>query len=662
MSDDKELSVKFTSDIHGLLQGMKDSQGAIQAATEGIQGDLGSLIESFEKVGTASLALGAVGLAFEALKKGFDYVGEAVEKTYELAETFKVLQYATGASVVEMNQYTAAMELSGGGTEQLQSLMVGMQRGIKANSDVLIANGVASDKAALQGMTFVEYVTKVKEIAESMATPTERMQFLIQALGRSGAMSGQQLAEFVENLKKTEGAKIITDESLKNLEDSKQSIGRLKIAQQEYAAQVSAGATPIANWFRDLHTWYLQQEIDHAAMMKYLAEEQSGARYNVGTADAGREGMHAQGMSGGGEPKKKLVDKADLAAQKAAAAAAEAEKLALAKGSAEEELKIAVDSVNARIAADKHLVDMGALDYDEMIANSKAAAMDKLEAEQAEGEKEIALAQGKASVIAAIRAKMADQEREYQKTIQTLDTQSEKHWLEGVQAEAAEEQKFADLDRKIHEDIAKDIEKNQKKRLEGEMRILDQITSGWDVGIQKMLHGQMSLKDGVEGAMRQMESMVEKSIINMGLQWLKYFVLQQTESDKAHMTQVITNAKSAAASAWNATVGIPFIGPVLAPIAAAASFTGVMAFAEGGWDRVPSDQVAMIHKNEMVLPANIANPLRESLASGGGFGGGNHLHIHAIDAAGVASFVKRPEVQAGFLGLFGSAMRNGRRS
>jgi len=662
MSDDKELSVKFTSDIHGLLQGMKDSQGAIQAATEGIKGDLGSLIESFEKVGTASLALGAVGLAFEALKKGFDYVGEAVEKTYELAETFKVLQYATGASVVEMNQYTAAMELSGGGTEQLQSLMVGMQRGIKANSDVLIANGVASDKAALQGMSFVDYMEKVHEIADRMATPTERMQFLILALGRSGAMAGAQLGEFVENLKKTEGAKIITDESLKNLEDSKQSICRLKIAQQEYAAQVSAGATPIANWFRDLHTWYLQQEIDHAAMMKYLAEEQSGARYNVGTADAGREGMHAQGMSGGGEPKKKLVDKADLAAQKAAAAAAEAEKLALAKGSAEEELKIAVDSVNARIAADKHLVDMGALDYDEMIANSKAAAMDKLEAEQAEGEKEIALAQGKASVIAAIRAKMADQEREYQKTIQTLDTQSEKHWLEGVQAEAAEEQKFADLDRKIHEDIAKDIEKNQKKRLEGEMKILDQITSGWDASIQKMLHGQMSLKDGVEGAMRQMESMVEKSIINMGLQWLKYFVLQQIEGDKAHMTQVMTNAKSAAAAAWNATVGIPFIGPVLAPIAAAASFTGVMAFAEGGWDRVPSDQVAMIHKNEMVLPANIANPLRESLAGGGSLGGGNHLHIHAIDAAGVASFVKRPEVQAGFLGLFGSAMRNGRRS
>ena len=661
MSDDKELSVKFTSDIHGLLQGMKDSQGAIQAATEGIQGDLGSLIESFEKVGTASLALGAVGLAFEALKKGFDYVGEAVEKTYELAETFKVLQYATGASVVEMNQYTAAMELSGGGTEQLQSLMVGMQRGIKANSDVLIANGVASDKAALQGMSFVDYMEKVHEIADRMATPTERMQFLILALGRSGAMAGAQLGEFVENLKKTEGAKIVTDASMAQMDETKQSIGRLKIAQQEYAATVSASATPIANFFRDLHTGFLQGQIDS---QKALEDAKALYYLNEGTADRAREQMHAKGMSGGpvGEGKQKLVDKEDLAAQKAATAAAEAERLALAKGSAEEELKIAVDSVNARIAADKHLVDMGALDYDEMIANSKAAAMDKLEAEQAEGEKEIALAQGKASVIAAIRAKMADQEREYQKTIQTLDAQSEKHWLEGVQAEAAEEQKFADLDRKIHEDIAKDIEKNQKKRLEGEMRILDQITSGWDVGIQKMLHGQMSLKDGVEGAMRQMESMVEKSIINMGLQWLKYFVLQQIEGDKAHMTQVMTNAKSAAAAAWNATVGIPFIGPVLAPIAAAASFTGVMAFAEGGWDRVPSDQVAMIHKNEMVLPANIANPLRESLASGGGFGGGNHLHIHAIDAAGVASFVKRPEVQAGFLGLFGSAMRNGRRS
>ena len=628
---DQEIAVKISADVKSLLQGMKDSQESVQTATEGMKGDLGALIESFEKMGPAALAMGAVGLAFEAMKEGFDFVKEAVNSTFELSESFKVLTYATGATILEMNQYTAAMELSGGSTEDLQHLMIGMQRGIKANSDVLVANGVAADKAALQGMSFVEYVTKVKEIAENMATPTERMQFLIQALGRSGAMAGEQLNEFVENLKKAEGAKIITDQSMKNLEESKESIGRLKIAQQEYAAQVSASATPVANFFRDLHTWYLQQEIDHAAMMKYQQEELSGARYNEGTADAGREGMHAKGMSGGGQGKQKLVDKEDLAAQKAAAASAEADRLAMAKGSAEEELKIAVDNVNARIAADKHLVDMGALDYDEMVANSKDAARDKLEAEQAEGEREIALAQGKASVIAGIRAKMADQEREYHKTIQALDDQAEKHWKEGLDKEAEEERKFADLDRKIHEEIAKDVEKNQKKRLEGEMKILGQITNGWDGAIQKMIHGQMSLKDGVIGAVKQMEDQIEKSLINMGLQWMKYFILQQIEGDKAHMTQVMTQAKSAAAGAWNATVGIPFIGPVLAPIAAAASFTGVMAFAEGGWDRVPSDQVAMIHKNEMVLPANIAEPVRQMAARGGG---GGDVHFHGTTSSG----------------------------
>ena len=628
---DQEIAVKISADVKSLLQGMKDSQESVQTATEGMKGDLGALIESFEKMGPAALAMGAVGLAFEAMKEGFDFVKEAVNSTFELSESFKVLTYATGATILEMNQYTAAMELSGGSTEDLQHLMIGMQRGIKANSDVLVANGVAADKAALQGMSFVEYVTKVKEIAENMATPTERMQFLIQALGRSGAMAGEQLNEFVENLKKAEGAKIITDQSMKNLEESKESIGRLKIAQQEYAAQVSASATPVANFFRDLHTWYLQQEIDHAAMMKYQQEELSGARYNEGTADAGREGMLAKGMSGGGQGKQKLVDKEDLAAQKAAAASAEADRLAMAKGSAEEELKIAVDNVNARIAADKHLVDMGALDYDEMVANSKDAARDKLEAEQAEGEREIALAQGKASVIAGIRAKMADQEREYHKTIQALDDQAEKHWKEGLDKEAEEERKFADLDRKIHEEIAKDVEKNQKKRLEGEMKILGQITNGWDGAIQKMIHGQMSLKDGVIGAVKQMEDQIEKSLINMGLQWMKYFILQQIEGDKAHMTQVMTQAKSAAAGAWNATVGIPFIGPVLAPIAAAASFTGVMAFAEGGWDRVPSDQVAMIHKNEMVLPANIAEPVRQMAARGGG---GGDVHFHGTTSSG----------------------------
>ena len=108
MMSDQEVAVKISADVKSLLQGMKDSGDSVSTAAEGMKGDLGALIDSFEKMGSATLALGAVGLAFEALKEGFDWVKEAVNSTFELSESFKVLTYATGATIVEMNHYTAA--------------------------------------------------------------------------------------------------------------------------------------------------------------------------------------------------------------------------------------------------------------------------------------------------------------------------------------------------------------------------------------------------------------------------------------------------------------------------------------------------------------------------------------------------------------------------
>jgi hypothetical protein len=83
---------------------------------------------------------------------------------------------------------------------------------------------------------------------------------------------------------------------------------------------------------------------------------------------------------------------------------------------------------------------------------------------------------------------------------------------------------------------------------------------------------------------------------------------------------ILQSAAVAAANAYAATAAIPYVGPILAPVAAAAAYAGVMAFdvisAEGGAGTIPADgTMAVLHENEMVLPASIANPLRSNLAS-----------------------------------------------
>jgi hypothetical protein len=114
----------------------------------------------------------------------------------------------------------------------------------------------------------------------------------------------------------------------------------------------------------------------------------------------------------------------------------------------------------------------------------------------------------------------------------------------------------------------------------------------------------------------------------------------------AHAVEYIaTEAAKAAAAAFTAMAGIPIIGPVLAIAASVAagaevlSLVGKVASAEGGWDRVPYDGApAVLHKDEMVLPADLAEGVRNMTG-----GGGNqyHYHIHANDAAGFEAMLRR---------------------
>lgn len=90
------------------------------------------------------------------------------------------------------------------------------------------------------------------------------------------------------------------------------------------------------------------------------------------------------------------------------------------------------------------------------------------------------------------------------------------------------------------------------------------------------------------------------------------------------LTDIGVNAVRAATGAYAALAGIPIVGPVLAPAAAAAALYGVysigrkMFSAEQGFGSVPYDgAVTELHKEEMVLPAKYANPLRDQLSSGG---------------------------------------------
>ncbi len=107
---------------------------------------------------------------------------------------------------------------------------------------------------------------------------------------------------------------------------------------------------------------------------------------------------------------------------------------------------------------------------------------------------------------------------------------------------------------------------------------------------------------------------------------------------------ILMDAKKAAAGAYSATVEIPYVGPFIAPgaaataLAATAAFAGGIVSAEGGY-RVPSnvsEMGAILHPNEKVLPANEAHMNDEMyrMLKGGRQSQGNtyntNVHVHGV--------------------------------
>jgi len=102
--------------------------------------------------------------------------------------------------------------------------------------------------------------------------------------------------------------------------------------------------------------------------------------------------------------------------------------------------------------------------------------------------------------------------------------------------------------------------------------------------------------------------------------------------------QIGVDAAVAAAGAYAATAAIPYVGPVIAPAAAATAYAAVMAMqaglvvgaAEGGaWE--VNGGLWKLHEQESVIPAHIANPMREFFEggnSGAKRGGDTHIHLN----------------------------------
>jgi hypothetical protein len=95
-------------------------------------------------------------------------------------------------------------------------------------------------------------------------------------------------------------------------------------------------------------------------------------------------------------------------------------------------------------------------------------------------------------------------------------------------------------------------------------------------------------------------------------------------------------------------LGLGAAGPAAAAEGSVMAAGGAIASADIGMYNVPQDQVAMIHRNELVMPAPQASAFRSSMdamAQGGGAGVAihptTHLHMSALDGPSVGSWMRQ---------------------
>ncbi len=234
---DTKLGVTLTGDNSQLQQ-------ALDKSTEGIH-QFGSEILKMA-VGFGTVAGAASMLAEKVIEIGkaiIDFIPDSINSTNELAENFKNLHITAGVNLHDFNAFGASIELSGGKAEDLSEIVAGMEKGIKRNADVLIANGIAADQAALSHMNLGEYIKAVVEKMEKLSSATDKDQLLMAAFGRGGMKFAAVLEEINKHMR--EGLEIaerggtLDQAAIRNKELITEAQGRLSLAQERGKAVVA---------------------------------------------------------------------------------------------------------------------------------------------------------------------------------------------------------------------------------------------------------------------------------------------------------------------------------------------------------------------------------------------------------------------------------------
>jgi hypothetical protein len=676
------------------FEGMKDGAGKTALAMD-VFGRSGAQLIPFLNKGREGIAE----LEAEAKRLGVTMTGEAAEGMEEYRDNLKRLKAAgegmsmsiASAIIPALSQLAASFAESAGPGGALATVatvlgavfralaaaLMAVKLAVEEAWDVLVAfyqtvdqvaNGLARAFTALAAKDWSGVKNSFKGVGESIASTwsktLDRMgeqaaktrDEMMKVLGLSGPEAGKKEGGPKRDAPKPQDAEA-GKAAAKAAQEQAQAVMEAEIAAAKQAFQVKKDLIA-----QDLAEKKIADEtaltIEKAGVMAESAAEIAAVNDRIAKLNKG-DVAYAAEFTKLQKEKTTIVAQtehqlAELTLkgteQKLAAEAAAAKQTEdLAKESAREQMAAGKDALAAQKATLDQKVSLGQISSAQELAQRKALI---------QAEEQLNL-QAKDAEIAAEKKGGDDPVKLQQLANQKVDIERK------AQAQISE------LDRKA----AKDQEANYRQ-------VFQILTSGFSSAIAGLIKGTMSwgqafksvLSEALNGMINFFVQMGLKAAENWLMQQLGFETAQQTQLATAIMTNVSEGTSSAALAAVNAFASIcaiPIVGPELAPAAAATAYGqgmgwAALASAAGGWDQVPSDQVAQIHKNEMVMSAPLATGIRNMVANGqagaagkGAQGGGNTLHVSAMDAKSFGKWLNKSANKRALGGTLGGMFRNG---
>jgi len=250
-------------------------------------------------------------------------------------------------------------------------------------------------------------------------------------------------------------------------------------------------------------------------------------------------------------------------------------------------------------------------------------------------------------------------------TAELFDNEMAQYNKDSIEYQKLQDQKVL-ADQKFNIEHMKLTQAQVKDDMKVWTEIFNTIEKNFDSMIKGLMQGTQTFQQAFRNMAQNLVISFVEAVAKMGMEWIKKELMQtaatiagnaartasdtaatgaqKASSDAASSSQIMKDAKEAAANVYASVSSIPYVGWILAPPAAAAAFAAVAAFDsfDTGTDYVPHDQLANIHQGEIIVPRAQSDAIRAGDATLGSGGGGNvHFHINAMDSDGVKKSLMR---------------------